>query len=80
MHFYDFIFQLFIFIVGVSITLSLPRIIEKEGKVAAIKRIVIRTVVLYLLGIFYMGGIQNGFENIYLVGVLQGIYGESGSL
>lgn len=72
-HFYDFIFPLFIFIVGVSITLSLPSIIEKEGKPAALKRIFIRAVILFLLGIFYMGGIEYGFENIYLAGVLQRI-------
>ncbi|MDP3441372.1 MAG: DUF5009 domain-containing protein [Ignavibacteria bacterium] len=72
-HFYDLIFPLFLFIVGVSIALSLPRIIEKEGKTAALKHIVIRSVILFLLGVFYMGGIQNGVNNIYLAGVLQRI-------
>ena len=30
--FYDFIFPLFIFVTGVSIVLSLPRLVEREGK------------------------------------------------
>jgi Uncharacterized conserved protein len=72
-HFYDLIFPLFIFIVGVSITFSLPRVIEQHGKFIAVKRIFIRSVILFLLGIFYMGGIAGGFENIYLAGVLQRI-------
>lgn len=72
-HFYDLIFPLFIFIVGVSITFSLPRIIERHGKLVAVKRIFIRSILLFLLGVFYMGGIANGLDNIYLAGVLQRI-------
>ena len=34
--FYDFIFPLFIFITGVAIVLSLPRLVEREGKTRAI--------------------------------------------
>lgn len=72
-HFYDFIFPLFIFIVGISITLSLSGKIQKNGKSAVYKRIIIRTVILFFLGVFYMGGIKHGVENIYLAGVLQRI-------
>jgi predicted acyltransferase len=72
-HFYDLIFPLFIFIVGVAITFSVPRMIERTGKAAAIRRIVIRSVVLFLLGIFYMGGVAYGFEEVYLAGVLHRI-------
>jgi len=72
-HFYDLIFPLFLFIVGISISLSLPRMIEREGINSAMKRILIRSVILFLLGIFYMGGIEQGFQNIYLAGVLQRI-------
>ena len=64
-HFYDLIFPMFVFIVGAAIPFSLPRLIERVGKAAAIKRIVIRSAVLFLLGIFYMGGVANGFKNIY---------------
>lgn len=72
-HFYDFIFPLFLFIVGVSLALSLPQVIEKEGIMNALKRITVRAVILFLLGIFYMGGVENGVDNIYLAGVLQRI-------
>ena len=72
-HFYDLIFPLFVFIVGAAIPFSVPRMIERFGKKAAIKRIVIRSIVLFLLGVFYMGGLANGFQNIYFAGVLHRI-------
>jgi predicted acyltransferase len=72
-HFYDLIFPLFVFIVGVSIVFSVRRMVERDGRGAAIRRIVIRSVVLFLLGILYMGGVANGFKNVYLAGVLHRI-------
>jgi predicted acyltransferase len=72
-HFYDLIFPLFVFLAGVAIVYSVPKLIEREGCAAAIKRIVIRSAVLFLLGIFYMGGVRDGFKNIYFAGVLQRI-------
>ena len=72
-HFYDLIFPLFIFIVGVSLVFSLSRMVERDGRAAAIKRIVFRSVILFLLGILYMGGVANGFKNVYLAGVLHRI-------
>ena len=72
-HFYDLIFPLFVFIVGVSLVFSISRMVERDGRAAAIRRIVIRSVVLFLLGIFYMGGVANGFKNVYLAGVLHRI-------
>jgi predicted acyltransferase len=72
-HFYDLIFPLFVFLVGVSITFSIPRMIERSGKLVALKRIAIRSVILFLLGIFYMGGVKNGFNNVYTAGVLHRI-------
>lgn len=72
-HFYDFIFPLFVFIVGVSIVFSLTRMLERDGRPAAIKRIVIRSVILFALGVFYMGGVANGFSNMYFAGVLHRI-------
>src|SRR5213593_1147632 len=50
-HFYDLIFPMFVFIVGVSLVFSISRMVEHAGRVAAIKRIVIRSVILFLLGI-----------------------------
>jgi predicted acyltransferase len=72
-HFYDLIFPLFVFIVGVSLVFSLSRMLERSGGLATLKRIFIRSIVLFLLGIFYMGGIANGFKNVYFAGVLHRI-------
>jgi predicted acyltransferase len=72
-HFYDLIFPLFVWIVGIAIPFSLPRLIERHGRGAALRRIVVRSVVLFLLGILYMGGVANGFENVYFAGVLHRI-------
>jgi predicted acyltransferase len=71
-HFYDLIFPMFVFIVGVSIVFSARRMLA-AGRAQAIKRIVVRSTILFLLGIFYMGGVANGFRNIYLAGVLHRI-------
>jgi predicted acyltransferase len=72
-HFYDLIFPLFVFIVGVSLVFSISGMLERSGRLATLKRIFIRSVVLFLLGVFYMGGISNGLKNIYFAGVLHRI-------
>ena len=72
-HFYDLIFPLFVFIAGVAIPFSIPRLVERAGRSAAVRRIFIRSIILFLLGIFYMGGVANGFKNVYLAGVLHRI-------
>jgi predicted acyltransferase len=72
-HFYDLIFPLFVFIAGVSLVFPLRRMIERAGRVAVVKRVVVRTIILFLLGMFYMGGVANGFKNVYLAGVLHRI-------
>lgn len=72
-HFYDLIFPLFIFLTGVSIVFSVSRMLEQSGKPSTVWRIVLRSALLFLLGIFYMGGVANGFKNIYLAGVLHRI-------
>jgi predicted acyltransferase len=82
-HFYDLIFPLFVFMVGVSLVFSLTRIVAKEGRDAAIVRVVKRSVLLYLLGIFVYGGFSTPFAEIRLLGVLQRIalcYGVTGIL
>src|SRR5260221_2731063 len=38
-HFYDLIFPLFVFMMGASVVFSLTRLIEKEGRAAAMKRV-----------------------------------------
>jgi hypothetical protein len=59
--FYDFIFPLFIFIAGVAIVLSLPRLVEREGLGRAHLRVLRRALLLYMLGLIYYGGIMNGW-------------------
>lgn len=71
--FYDLVFPLFVFIVGVSMVFSLGRLIEEAGRKAALLRILRRTVVLYLLGIFYYGGVICNWPEVRLLGVLQRI-------
>ncbi|HEU0010510.1 MAG TPA: heparan-alpha-glucosaminide N-acetyltransferase domain-containing protein [Verrucomicrobiae bacterium] len=71
--FYDLIFPLFVFIVGVSLVFSLTKIVEQSGRAAALRRIFWRSALLYLIGLFYYGGFAGGFERIRLLGVLQRI-------
>ena len=71
--FYDFIFPLFIFITGVSIVLSLPRLVEREGKATAHIRVVRRFLLLYGMGLIYYGGISQHWTDIRFLGVLQRI-------
>src|SRR5690349_14259277 len=49
--FYDLIFPLFVFMVGVSVVFSLSRTIERNGKAVALKRILFRSLILYSLGL-----------------------------
>jgi predicted acyltransferase len=78
--FYDLIFPLFVFLTGVSIVLSLPRLVEREGRARAHVRILRRAVILYGLGLVYYGGLAQYYEglgghwsDIRLLGVLQRI-------
>jgi predicted acyltransferase len=71
--FYDLIFPLFVFIVGTSLVFSIPRMIERNGKAAALKRIFLRSLLLYLLGLFVYGGLAKGVDHIRWMGVLQRI-------
>src|SRR3954466_5678387 len=72
-HFYDLIFPLFVFLAGVSIPFSVPRMLAQRGLAATVVRIVFRSVILFLFGIFYMGGVSGGFDKVYLAGVLHRI-------
>jgi predicted acyltransferase len=70
-HFYDLIFPLFAFIIGVSLVFSLSKSVAAEGKKAATLKLIKRSVILYLLGVLMYGGIAGGVEQIRLLGVLQ---------
>ena len=69
--FYDLIFPLFLFIVGISIALALPRLLAREGRAAACRHILWRTLILFALGLFYNGGVSDGFYDMRYLGVLQ---------
>ncbi len=74
--FYDFIFPLFLFIVGVSLVFSLDRTLAlsvEKGRAKAVVQIVKRSVLLYLLGIFYTGGLSHRWPDVTLGGVLHRI-------
>ena len=66
----DLVFPFFLFIVGVSISLSLSK--KKDSSNIYIK-IIKRTVIIFLLGIFLALFPKFDFENLRIVGVLQRI-------
>jgi hypothetical protein len=57
--FYDLLFPLFLFVVGVSIVLSLSPLTQREGKWAAHRRVLGRSLLLFVLGLIYYGGTSN---------------------
>jgi len=73
LHCYDLIFPLFVFLVGVAIPFSLDKLTAAGSRREALRRIVRRTALLYLLGLFYYGGLAAGFDHLRLLGVLQRI-------
>ncbi|MDR3378736.1 MAG: heparan-alpha-glucosaminide N-acetyltransferase domain-containing protein, partial [Verrucomicrobiae bacterium] len=72
-HFYDLIFPMFVFIMGVSTVFSLSRIIEREGRAAAVKRVLIRGALLFIVALIYSGGFTNPWPDMRLMGVLNRI-------
>ncbi len=72
-HFYDLIFPMFVFMAGVALTFSVPKMLEGEGRGATLRRIFIRSILLFTLGVLYMGGVSSGFKNVFFAGVLQRI-------
>ena len=72
-HFYDLIFPMFVFIAGISLALSLPRSVEKAGRAKTAWRLVRRSLVLFVIGVIYSGGIAKGLDQVRWLGVLQRI-------
>ena len=70
-HFYDLIFPLFAFIIGTSLVFSLSKTIANEGKDATTRKVLKRSLMLFVLGIIYYEGIGGGVQHIRLMGVLQ---------
>src|SRR6266446_4755130 len=58
-HFYDLIFPLFVFIVGVSLVFSLTKAIERAGRATALKRVFRRAILLFVIALFYSCGVTN---------------------
>lgn len=74
--FYDLIFPMFIFIMGVSLVFSLRNRIERgDSRRDIFVHVLKRTIFLFLLGVFYNGGLSQShlLENLRLTGVLQRI-------
>jgi predicted acyltransferase len=71
--FYDLIFPLFVFMAGASMTYALSKQIAEHGRAAAAKRVLIRGLAIFIIGIFYSGGFTNPWPDMRLLGVLQRI-------
>jgi predicted acyltransferase len=71
--FYDLIFPLFVFITGVSLVFSIGKSLERRGRALTVRHILKRTLVLFVLGILYNGGLSHEWPNVRLMGVLQRI-------
>jgi predicted acyltransferase len=73
-HFYDLIFPLFLFVVGVVLPFSLTKRLEAGADRARLYRhIITRLVVLFLLGLVYNGLLDFNFHDLRIAGVLQRI-------
>jgi len=71
--FYDLIFPLFIFMVGMSVVFSLGKHLASGDRASAYRRVVRRFVVMYLLALIYYGGVSQPWPDIRLTGVLNRI-------
>ncbi len=71
--FYDMIFPLFLFIIGVVLPFSIGRRIEAgDDRRNVLKKVLIRSMALFILGLIYNGLLHfEGWENIRFFGVLQ---------
>jgi predicted acyltransferase len=72
-HFYDLIFPLFVFMMGVSTVFSLTNIIGRNGRSAAVQRVLKRGSLLFIVGLIYSGGFTNPWPDMRLMGVLNRI-------
>jgi predicted acyltransferase len=72
-HFYDLIFPLFVFLVGVSMVYSLTRLLERGGRKEALQRVFRRSLLLFIIALIYSGGFSNSWPDIRLMGVLNRI-------
>ena len=71
--FEDLIFPLFVFLMGMSVVFSLTKIIQQEGRFAAMKRVTRRSILLFVIALIYSGGESSAWPDIRLMGVLNRI-------
>ena len=71
--FLDLVFPLFVFIAGVSSVFSLEKSLATHGRAATLRKLVVRALILYVLGLWCYGGISKGIDEIRWMGVLQRI-------
>jgi predicted acyltransferase len=71
--FLDLVFPMFVFIAGVSSVFSLEKSLALRGRAATLRKLLVRGVILYLLGLWCYGGISKGVDEIRWLGVLQRI-------
>ncbi len=73
-HFYDLIFPLFLFVVGVVLPFSISKHLEEGANRGQLyRRIVRRLVVLFVLGLVYNHLLDFNFHHLRIAGVLQRI-------
>jgi predicted acyltransferase len=70
-HFYDLIFPLFAFIIGVSLVFSLSKSLATVGRSGTSRKILKRGLILFILGILTYDGIAGGLHHVRIMGVLQ---------
>jgi len=71
--FYDLIFPLFVFMAGASMAFALNRIIAEKGRGAAVKRVLVRSAILFAIALFYSGGFRSEWPDMRLLGVVNRI-------
>lgn len=72
-HFYDMIFPLFLFIIGVTLPMTFGRRLAKgDSRAELVKKILQRTFVMFVFGLIYYGLLEfKGWDHQRIMGVLQ---------
>lgn len=70
-HFYDLIFPLFLFIMGLTMPLSITKRLDRgDSRAKLYKHILFRSLMLYVMGLVYNGLFNLDFEHLRYTGVL----------
>jgi predicted acyltransferase len=69
--FYDLIFPLFVFMVGMSVVFSLSKTVKGENRQIPYARIFRRFLIMFALGVIYSGGFSQVISEVRWMGVLQ---------